>query len=120
MLLDQSVLEGINGIRGNDGEVADYVFSLKVANTIRESDCSDPAVSLQIVFIPEQFTVKAQELLFISHVTVCCHVTVCIYSVQIAAIGGCHLASVTRCKTKKAVVKPFISLIRFTRMCSFL
>ena len=37
---------------------------------------------------------------FISHVTVCCHVTVCLCTN--GGIGGRHLASVTRCNTVKA------------------
>ena len=41
----------------------------------------------------------AHEHLFPTRLSVC---------VQMAAIGGRHLASVTRCKTAKAVVKPLI------------
>ena len=40
--------------------------------------------------------------------TVCCHVTVCLCSN--GGIGGRHLAIVTRCKTAKAIVKPFITV----------
>ena len=54
-------------------------------------------------FIPEQIAVKAEESLFLT--CGCCHATVC---VQMAAIGDHYLASVTRCKTSMAVVKPFV------------
>ena len=55
-------------------------------------------------FIPKQFTVKTQEHDCVSHVTVLSR-----DCVQIAGHHGFrHLASVTRCKTAKAVVKPFI------------
>ena len=60
------------------------------------------------IFSLSSFHVKAQEIVFptfLTHVTVFSHVTVC---AQMAAKGGRHLASVTRCKTAKAVVKPLI------------
>jgi len=65
----------------------------------------------KITLSKDQYTVKAQEHLFPTWL--CCHVTVCPCT-NGGHHGGCHLASVTRCKILKAVVKPFIH-VQLTR-----
>ena len=61
-----------------------------------------------IVFISEQFTMKVQEPLFLTWLSFPTLLSVC---VQVATTGGRHLASVTRCKTAKAFVNPFITFV---------
>ena len=61
---------------------------------------------IQVMDFPEQFTVKAQDPLYPTWL----YVPRDCLSVQMAAIEGRHLVSVTRCKTVKAAVKPFICI----------
>ena len=85
------IIASLNTVNPKSQEVLFYFFARIPPNKI----------------IPDQFTVKTQEPLFPS---ICCHVTVCLCT------NGCHhegrtLASVTRCKNAKAVVKPFILMV---------
>ena len=95
---------------------------IHLATMLKYSKCAVICAIMQCAYIPtrnyidelipEPFTFISCESpgTFISHLTVYCHVTVCLCkNGGHHGDGGRHLASVTRCKAAKAVVKPFMS-----------